>query len=96
MSKKRMRYSAQFTFQLALEAAKGWKTINELASESRVHPNQVSEWKRQLLEAGSTLFSRGGAGHAREQQEREGALYEHIGRLNMELEWLKNKAGSFS
>jgi putative transposase len=67
------------------------KTIHELASEYRVHPNQISEWKRQLLEAGSTLFSRGGAGHEREQQEREVALYEHIGRLNMELEWLKKK-----
>jgi hypothetical protein len=42
-----------------------------------------------LLEAGSTLFSRGGAGHEREEQEREVALYEHIGRLKMELEWLK-------
>ena len=49
MSKKRTRYRAQFKFQLALEAAKGVKTINELASEHRVHPNQVSEWKRQLL-----------------------------------------------
>jgi transposase-like protein len=96
MSKKRMRYSAQFKFQLALEAVKGLKTINELASEYSVHPNQVSEWKRQLLEAGNTLFSRGGAGHEREQQERELALYEHIGRLKMALEWLKKKAGSFS
>jgi putative transposase len=96
MSKKRMRYSAQFKFQLALEAAKGLKTIHELASEHSVHPNQVSEWKRQLLEAGSAIFSRGGAGHQREQQEREVALYEQIGRLNMELEWLKKKAASFS
>jgi putative transposase len=96
MSKKRMRYSAQFKFQLALEAAKGLKTINELASEHSVHPNQVSEWKRQLLEAGSAIFSRGGAGHQREQQEREVALYEQIGRLKMELEWLKKKAASFS
>ena len=60
MSKQRHRYSAQFKFQLALEAAKGLKTINELASEHGVHPNQVSEWKRQLLEVGSTIFSREG------------------------------------
>jgi transposase-like protein len=96
MSKKRLRYSAQFKFQLALEAAKGLKTINELASEHSVHPNQVSEWKRQLLEAGNTIFSRGGGGFQREQQEQEVALYEHIGRLKMELEWLKKKAGRFS
>lgn len=91
-----MRYSAQFKFQLALEAAKGLNTIHELASAHSVHPNQVSEWKRQLLEAGSALFSRGGAGHQREQQEREVALYEHMGRLKMELEWLKKKAASCS
>lgn len=91
MSKKRTRYSAQFKFQLALEAAKGLKTIHELASEHGVHPNQVSEWKRQLLEVGSTIFSRGGAGHPREHQEREVALYEQIGRLKMALEWLKKK-----
>ena len=95
MSKQRRRYSAQFKFQLALEAAKGLKTINELASEHGVHPNQVSEWKRQLLEAGSTLFGRGGAGHQREHQEREVALYEQIGRLKMDLEWLKKKAARF-
>ena len=57
MSTKRIRYSPQFKFQLALEAAKGLKTINELASEHGVHPTQVSEWKRQLLEAGSTVLT---------------------------------------
>jgi putative transposase len=95
MSKQRHRYSAQCKFQLALEAAKGLKTINELASEHGVHPNQVSEWKRQLLEVGSTIFSRDGASHHREQQEREVELYEQIGRLKMDLEWLKKKAARF-
>ena len=96
MSKKRTRYTAQFTCQLALEAAKGLKTINALASEHGVHPHQVSEWKRQLLEVGSTIFSREGAHHEREQQEREVDLYEQIGRLKMELEWLKKKAAPFT
>jgi transposase-like protein len=95
MSTKRARYSPQFKFQLALEAAKGLKTINELASEHGVHPTQVSEWKRQLLEAGSTVFSRDGARPHREQQEQEVELYEQIGRLKMELEWLKKKAARF-
>jgi transposase-like protein len=89
MSTKRTRDSPQFKCQLALEAAKGLKTINELASAHGVHPTQVSEWKRQLLEAGSTVFSRDGARPHREQQEREVELYEHIGRLKMDLEWLK-------
>lgn len=67
MSKKRTPYHAQFKFQLALEAAKGPQTINPLASEHGVHPHQLSEWKRQLLEVGSTIFNRDGAHHEREQ-----------------------------
>jgi transposase-like protein len=96
MSKKRTRSRAQFKFQLALEATKGLKTINELASEHGVHPNQVSAWKRQLLEVGSAIFSRDGADQQREHQERAVELYEQIGRLKMELEWLKKKAARFS
>ncbi len=96
MSKHRTRYSAQFKFQLALEAAKGLKTINELASEHGVHPNQGSEWKRQLLEVGRAIFSRDGTYQHREHQEREVELYEQLGRLKMELEWLKKKAARFS
>jgi transposase-like protein len=96
MSKPRTRDSAPFTFQLALEAAKGPKTLNELASEHGVHPNQIGAWKRQLLEGGSTLFSRASVHHQREHQEREVDLYEHIGRLKMELAWLKKKAARCS
>jgi transposase-like protein len=96
LSKKRMRDSAQFKFQLALEAAKGLNTMHALASAHSVHPNQVSEWKRQLLEAGRALFKRGGTGPQREQQERAVALYAHMGRLNMELEWLKKNAARCS
>jgi putative transposase len=91
MSKPRTRYSAQCKFQLALEAAKGLKTINELASEPGVHPKQVSEWKRRLLEVGNTIFSRDGVHLQRAHHEQAVALYEHIGRLKMELEWLKKK-----
>ena len=96
MSTTRTRYSPRFKFQLALEAAKGLKTINELASEHSVHPTQVSEWTRQLLEAGSTVFSRDGARPHREQQEQEGERYEQMGRLKMELEWVKKNAARFS
>ena len=71
MSKARHRYSAQFKFRLALEAAKGLTTINELASEHQERPNQISEWKRQLQEVGTTIFSRDAASHHREQQEWE-------------------------
>jgi putative transposase len=90
LTKKRKRYSAQFKFQVALEAVKGLKTVNQLASEHELHPNQVSQWKRQLLEEGATIFDNG----ATQQQQRdiaqtEAELYEQIGRLKMEVEWLK-------
>lgn len=96
MAKQRTRYSAQFKFQLALEAAKGLKTINELASEHGVHPTQISEGKRQLLEAGDTLFTRNGARQHREHRGQGVELYEQIGRLKMELEWVKKKVARFS
>ena len=89
MTKKRKQYNAQFKFKVALEAAKGLKTINQLASEHDLHPNQISQWKRQLLEEGATLFGNGSVKQQREAVKVEADLYEQIGRLKMELEWLK-------
>jgi transposase-like protein len=91
MSKKRRRFSADFKFKVALEAAKGTKTLNELSSEYDVHPNQISAWKRELLDSGDTLFSSKNARQQREQEALQAELYEQIGRLKMELEWLKKK-----
>lgn len=95
MPKKRRQYSAQYKFKVALEAAKGEKTLSELASETGVHPNQISSWKRQLLTDGTELFERNGASKAAGPSEAECELYEQIGRLKMELEWLKKKVAPF-
>ena len=57
MNTTRRRYSAEFKFQVALEAAKGQQTTSELASKYEVHPNQISTWKRELLEGGTGLFA---------------------------------------
>lgn len=92
MTQKRRRHTDAFKFKVALEAAKGQKTINEIASEYNVHPNQVSEWKKRLLEEGVSVFRSRTVRPEREQAEREAELYEQIGRLKMELEWLKKKA----
>jgi putative transposase len=92
MSQKRKQYKAQFKFQVALEASKGLKTINQLASEHDLHPNQVSHWKRQLFEEGATIFSPGSGQNQQVASQREAELYEQIGRLKMELEWLKKTA----
>jgi putative transposase len=89
---KRKRRSAQFKFKVALEAAKGTKTLNELSSEYKVHSTQISEWKSQLLKEGASIFSTTTARQQRDQEALQGELYEQIGRLKMELEWLKKKA----
>jgi putative transposase len=96
MSKKRRQYSAEYKFKVALEAAKGTKTLVELASETGIHPNQFSQWKSQLLAGGASLFQRGGPGNAREHQQHEAELYEQIGRLKVELEWLKKRDARIS
>ena len=88
---KRKRHSAEFKFKVALEAAKGTKTLSELAQEYQLHPSQISEWKRQLLAEGVSVFSTHNARQRREQAALETQLYEQIGRLKMELEWLKKK-----
>ena len=96
MSKKRRRFSAEFKFQVALEAAKGLKTLNELSSQYGVHSNQISGWKRELLEGGANVFSSNSARQLREQEALQTELYEQIGRLKMELEWLKKKAARYT
>ena len=95
MTQKRKQYSGQFKFKVALEAAKGTKTISELASETGVGcllgATQIGQWKRQLLEEGVDLFSQQSNRQAQAVAEEQAELYEQIGRLKMELEWLKKK-----
>jgi transposase-like protein len=86
---KEKRHSAQFKFQVALEAAKGTKTLNELASQYELHPSQISEWKSQLLKEGASVFNTATTRQQKEQEALQADLYEQIGRLKMELEWLK-------
>jgi len=97
MITKRTRYTAGFKFKVALEAAKELKTRSQIASEFGVHPTQVSQWKKELVTNGSHLFEMARPQRQeKERQKQETALYEQIGRLNMELEWLKKKAGQVS
>ena len=88
---QRRTYTAKFKFQVALEALKGTQTINEVASQHEVHPSQVKQWKKQLQEQGADIFSERASKAQKEQSEIEANLYEQIGRLKVELEWLKKK-----
>ena len=94
MSTKRIRHTARFKFTIAVEAIKSDKTISQLASDHQLHPSQISQWKKQLLEQGSDIFTTHPTKQQREQTDKESRLYEQIGRLNMELNWLKKKAAS--
>ena len=91
MSVKRRRHSAVYKFQVALEAAKGNRTLSQLAEQFQLHPGQISDWKRQLLADGASMFQNSRAQKEREHAAQEAELYEQIGRLKMELEWLKKK-----
>ncbi|MCB0084632.1 MAG: transposase [Caldilineaceae bacterium] len=88
---KRRQFSAKFKFQVALEALKETQTVNEIAGHYEVHPTQVKQWKKQLQEEGAGVFNEKADKAQRAQAETETALYEQIGRLKMELEWLKKK-----
>lgn len=96
MTKMRRSYTTAFKFRTAIEALKGMKTIAEIAQEQQVHPNQVRSWKRELEEGGPQVFAKKTKRDEQAREQKEEALYEQIGRLQMELAWLKKKAASFS
>jgi transposase-like protein len=90
---KRKTFSNEFKAKVALEAIKGHRTANELASEFEVHTTQVNSWKKQLLSNASDLFARGAEKQQAEHELSAGKLYEEIGRLKIEVDWLKKKTG---
>jgi putative transposase len=91
MTEKRRQFSAKFKFQVALEAVKELKTNSEIASQHEVHPTQVKQWKKQLEEEGTTIFREKAVKDEQAQTAKEATLYEQIGRLKVENDWLKKK-----
>ena len=91
MAGTRKRHPAAFKARVALEAAKQTRTIAELAKVYQVHPVQISQWKKQLLDGVETLFRDGRRREHEGGQALQAELYETIGRLNMEIEWLKKR-----
>ena len=93
MPVKRKQHSAKFKFRVALESMKGQKTVSQIAQEYGVHRSRIDARKKQLQQEGDTLFERKSQSQQHENQEQEvSELYEQIGRLKMELEWLKTEA----
>lgn len=98
MTRKRRSFTPSFKAKVALEALKEVKTIADIAQKNNLHPTQINLWKKQLLEGAEDVFvdgrSKPPAAPADEPQTAE--LYEQIGRLKVQLEWLKKKVASDS
>ena len=90
---KRKIFSGTQKAKVAVEAVKGTRTVNEIAQEHGVHPTQVSQWKKELLENASSLFEGKRGPKPVNAQSDPDRLYAKIGQLNMELDWLKKKSG---
>ena len=92
MARKRRSFGAAFKAKVALAACRGEKTTAQLAAEFEIHAGQITAWKKQLLDQVAGLFEDGRRKEPDESAADEQQLYEQIGRLKMEVEWLKKKA----
>ena len=93
MKGKRRNHTAAFKARVALAAIKADKTLAELAGEFEVHPNQIRQWKQQLLDSLPDVYSQRRSRQQDDQEALRAELYRQIGQLKVELDWLKKKAG---
>ncbi len=92
MSKKRRQPNPEFKARVGLEALKGIESIHAIAAKYQVHPGQITQWKKELLERLPEVFARKAPPSGAEAEEREARLYQKIGQLEVELDWLKKKS----
>ena len=90
---KRKKFSKEFKSKVALEAIKGFRTINEIASEFDLHPSQVTLWKKQVITGLGDIFERKGKNQNEVLEQEKDRLYQKVGQLQIELDWLKKKMG---
>ena len=90
---KRKNFSGEFKAKVALEAIRGIKTVNEIGQEFGVHPTQVGLWKKELQEQAANVFDAKRGPKPADPSASPERLYSEIGRLKMELDWLKKKSG---
>jgi transposase-like protein len=90
---QRKKFTGEFKSKIALEAIREQKTINEIASKYEVYPNQVSTWKRELLERIEGIFSDKRSKENKPDEDLVPQLYQQIGQLKVEVDWLKKKSG---
>lgn len=90
MGQKRRTHPDELKAKVALEAVKGVRTLSELSTAYGVHPTVIAQWKRQLTQGAAAVFSPGN-GAGKSSEELTAPLYEEIGRLKVETDWLKKK-----
>ena len=90
---QRKQFTAGFKAKIAVEAIKGQKTAQELGSIYGVHPTQVTTWKRQLVAEAAEIFTRGGVYDKEAIEQEKAELYQQIGKLQVELDWMQKKSG---
>ena len=93
MTTTRKQHSAQFKARVAIEAIRGEKTLSQLGSQFKVHPMQIAKWRKAALQQLPELFVDGRTRKASDSKPDNDGLYEEIGRLKVELDWLKKKVG---
>ncbi len=94
MKKNRRKFTPEFKARVALEAAKGVRTISEIASEEQLHPVQISKWKKEPLTGASTVFESGSSIRNTEDvaEKKQAQLERKIGQLTVEVDWLRKKS----
>jgi len=93
MRRQRNQYTGTFKAKIALEAIKGQRTVQELASHYGVHPNQITNWKKQLITESAAIFSGVRERRDAEEEAEKAELYQQIGKLQVQLDWLQKKSG---
>jgi transposase-like protein len=96
MSKKRRQHNPEFKARVGLEALKGIEPVHAIAARYQVHPTQVTQWKKELLEGLPEVFTRKASTSAAEAAEREAKLFQKIGQLEVEVDWLKKNSAELN
>jgi transposase-like protein len=94
MARERRRFSSAIKARVAIEAIKGHRSVSELAGEHGVHPGQITQWKKQLLDSAEQVFSDRRMSEKKDQEELLAKLYQQIGQMKVELDWLQKKLWS--
>jgi len=96
MKQQRKKHSGAFKAKVALEAVRAERTLNELAGHFEIHPTQVVQWKQRLVAGASDLFTGGIDRDAVQEAQLRDRLYQEIGQMKVELDWLKKKHELFA